>query len=293
MLCSIVAAFALLAHQASPFQPVPMGMDQRGRPTIEVTVNGQGPFDFVVDTAAQLHVVMPRLVERLSLDADTAGVQVQGASGRSAARMHTLESIASGAFCQESVMAVALPNASVIEAWGIVGMRGFSGQRVLFDNEASTFAVTPSGALAGDMVALPATLFSTFAIITVTIDGHPVKAVIDSGARRSVANDKALEVLGWADGDPRLSAGEPIGGATSDETPARVGRVGNLTLGPIVFEDATVTFSELSVFGALGLADEPAIILGIDVLGRLPAYAIDYPRAEFQFRRLPADGNAP
>jgi len=38
------------------------------------------------------------------------------------------------------------------------------------------------------------------------------------------------------------------------------------------------------VFQALGMADKPGLILGIDALRKFDALAIDYPRAEVQLR---------
>lgn len=282
MLTSILAALALTLQQ--PSVSAPMAEDESGRPVISVTVNGGETFAFVVDTAAQQHVVMPRLVDRLDLEPTDDQTEVVGASGAQAARFYDLGSLSTAAFAQNGVHALALPNASVTEAWGIIGMDAFADRRVTFDRQGKRFALTPSGPAAEGMTTLPATIHGTFAIVEIRLNGAPIKAVIDSGAARSIANDAAREAMGWPEDDARLVATRPIEGATTQRTFARKGRIDSLALGPAVFKDVPLTFSDLSVFDALGLAGQPAVILGSDILNRLPAWAIDYPRKEFHLR---------
>jgi len=45
-----------------------------------------------------------------------------------------------------------------------------------------------------------------------------------------------------------------------------------------------VTFADLHVFRVWGLADEPAIVLGMDVLGTSRGLLFDYRRGELQVR---------
>jgi hypothetical protein len=51
-----------------------------------------------------------------------------------------------------------------------------------------------------------------------------------------------------------------------------------------------VTFGDFHVFKVWSLLDEPALVIGMDVLGTLSEFSIDYPRREFQLKvdhRLP------
>ncbi len=180
MLTSIIAALMLALQQ--PSVSAPMAEDASGRPVISVTVNGGETFDFVIDTAAQQHVVMPRLVDRLSLQPTDDQTEVVGAGGQQAARFYDLASLSTAAFAQNGVHVLALPNASVTDAWGIIGMGGFADRRVSFDREGKRFALTPSGPAAEGMAALPAAILGTFAIVEIRINGVPIRAVIDSGA---------------------------------------------------------------------------------------------------------------
>lgn len=282
MLTPFLAALALLLPQ----QPDSSAMraDALGRPVIAVKVNGGEPVDFVVDTAATQHVVMPRLVQRLALRPAAEQAELQGASGLQAAALYDLASLSSEAFAHADVQAVGLPNGAATDAWGIVGMGDFDDHRVSFDREGMRFAVQASGPAAAGMASVPAVMLGTFAVVEVQVEGQSMLAVIDSGAARTVANDEAMAALGLSENDPRLTTARPVAGATTQELTARSGKVGGLRLGPAAFENVTLTFSDLPVFAALGLGDMPALILGSDLLNQLPAYAIDYPRSELHLK---------
>ena len=282
MFTPMLAVLALLLPQ----QPDSSAMraDALGRPVIAVKVNGGEPVDFVVDTAATEHVVMPRLVQRMSLRPAAEQAQLQGASGLQAAALYDLASLTSDAFDHADAQAVGLPNGHATDAWGIVGMGDFGGHRVSFDREGMRFAVQTSGPAPAGMSSMPAVLLGTFAVVEVHVEGQSMLAVIDSGAARTVANAEAMAALGWTANDPRLTAAKPVAGATTQELGAWSGKVSGLRLGPAAFSDVTLTFSDLPVFAALGLGDLPALILGSDLLNQLPAYAIDYPRSELHLK---------
>lgn len=284
MLTPVLAALALLLPQT---ESSAMRADALGRPVIAVQVNGGAPVDFVVDTAASQHVVMPRLVQRMALRPAADRADLQGASGLQTAALYDLVSLTSEAFDHADVQAVGLPNGNATDAWGIVGMEDFDGHKVSFDRERMRFAIQASGPARAGMASVPAVLLGTFAVVEVHIEGVSMLAVIDSGAARTVANAEAMAALGWAKDDPRLTAARPVAGATTQELGAWSGKVGGLRLGPAAFDDVTLTFSDLPVFAALGLGELPALILGSDLLNRLPAYAIDYPRSELHLKAPP------
>lgn len=273
-------ALAAAAVAIAAFQPAasPFRWNDAGHPVIEVNIDGRGPFDFVVDTAAQQNVMMPGLIADLGL-MPVGEAQVQGASGRAPIDIYGLKTLSAEAFQKTDVVAVSLPNPKATQASGILGMAPFLQERIVFDNRAMTFSVLPSGSGADGMAPLPASIrHGSFAVVEVQVNGAPMKAVIDSGAARTILNDAALAALDGL----TLAARNPVRGATQDETQARSAEVDSFSMGPATFRDVTLTFSNLPVFTALGLAEEPAMILGSDLLKRLPAYAIDYPRQSFE-----------
>lgn len=257
--------------------------DTRGRPTIEAEINGKGPFRMVVDTAAQTSLVTPALVEELGLPA-IGEMNVGGVAGQQQAALYGVDRFKTDLFDVADVGLLALPNATVTEARGIVGMEMFTQDCVVFDNAAERLTIKPSGALAAGFVAIAGRLSDSGLVeVPVEIDGVTFNALIDTGASVSVASGGALSALGWLENDPRLAPAGAIRGATQHGTTVLKGTVGRIRLGPVNFRDVPLIF----VAGETSDAKEggaPDLILGSDLLNNLDAFALDFPKAELQIR---------
>ena len=48
--------------------------------------------------------------------------------------------------------------------------------------------------------------------------------------------------------------------------------------------DLPVTFGDLHVFEIWGLTETPALVIGMDMLGMLRQFVVDYKRREFQLK---------
>lgn len=259
--------------------------DESGRPVISTQVNGQGPFDMVIDTAAQTTFVAQGLVEELQIAPLSSDQTISGAGGQAQVQAYSISNFTSDLFSVDGALMPALPNASVTQARGVIGMDLFLQRRLVFDREAGRLFSSESGATDVELVPVAGrTIGGNFIIVPVMLDGVIIQAVVDSGAARTIVNDAARAALGFLVNDPRLSQTHAVRGATDDATEAQRSSVAAFAIGPAEFEDVPVTFSNLPVFGMLGLADEPALILGSDVLNLLPAYALDFARGELQVR---------
>jgi len=53
-------------------------------------------------------------------------------------------------------------------------------------------------------------------------------------------------------------------------------------LGAVMVDSVEFEFTDSPIFQTFGISDQPAIILGMDVLGQLPGFAIDYRSSEFR-----------
>ena len=57
-----------------------------------------------------------------------------------------------------------------------------------------------------------------------------------------------------------------------------------ILLGDVIIRNVNMTFVDLHIFKHWKLTDEPAILIGMDVLGVLDTLIIDYRRRELQIR---------
>ncbi len=255
---------------------------------IPVEVNGAGPYDFIIDTAASVTAVSPQLAQTLHLSAAAGmGPAMHGASGNQSLPIYQLTEIKSAVFDQTNVVAAGLPATSFgARHDGIIGIGAWRGKRLELDFAANRLSLGPSGAHDG-FTNVPANPWGPgFLLVDIEIDGVRGKALVDTGASRTMLNMAYQKALGYAAGDPRLSPDEPIGGATSDRTAAFKTVGGTLTVGGRVsFEKPRITFADAEIFRTLGIDDDPAVILGADIWKRTKAIALDYPADELQIKQ--------
>jgi predicted aspartyl protease len=291
---SLASAHTAVFAAADTARQTAMARDSRGRPTIEARFNGRPPVKMVVDTAAQTSLVTLPLARELSLPALGETLTVEGAVGQSQVELYGVDRFETDLFQVEGVALLALPNAGVTEARGVIGMERFSQGRLVFDVGANRLDFAPSGEHREDFVAVQGRLNEAgLLVVPVEIDGVLFDALVDTGAGVSVASDGALRALGWAETDPRLKAAGTIRGATSHESAIRSGRVGRIKLGPVNFRDIDLIFADPEAVdeappesGTPNSSDtpRPSLILGADLLMNLDAFALDFQRATLEIR---------
>jgi len=105
-----LAAVGIPAIKAEPHCPgnvnsLPFRLVQHSQIVVPVTINNTGPYDFLVDTGAQIMTVDPALAAELQLKTrGTAGVTGVGVYAR--APLTQLESVDAGTYVVENVLAV-------------------------------------------------------------------------------------------------------------------------------------------------------------------------------------------
>jgi hypothetical protein len=78
-----------------------------------------------------------------------------------------------------------------------------------------------------------------------------------------------------------------ITGATDDVQPGQDMPMPQVRLGPLEIDGSSMMVSDLRIFELWKMTREPAILIGIDILGRLDILVIDYRRMELQVQTRP------
>jgi predicted aspartyl protease len=293
---SILAATATAATTADTADPlqapgdselIQLQRERNERVTVPVTIKGQGPFHFMVDTGAQATVVSDVLADRLGLTDRSAAILVGIASK---APVETTEIPSLGLGTREFY----IPTAPIVDAQnlggadGILGLDSLQNQRVLIDFHKKQIFVADAKTLGGDrgyeIVVKARRKLGQLIITGARLNGVYTDVIIDTGSQGSVGNPALLERLRRAAGIGENTMTD-VNGRTLTAA-VKVGRkldIGNMTLSgiPIMFADAPP-------FAALGLKDEPALILGINELKLFRRVAIDFSRQQVLFD-LPRD----
>ncbi|GAB7551003.1 hypothetical protein NRB_04990 [Novosphingobium sp. 11B] len=279
LLAGTAAVAAPTITPAIPLVSQPLGHDDRGRPQIDVSINEQGPFPMIVDTAAQSSLMSPDLAAALKLQPMESDLSINGATGSTKAQIYPVDHFASALFDQEMVGVLMFPNPGTTSARGIVGMEHFGEGKLTFDRTNARLSFGPSAPVEAGYATHKGELQGGLLVVPLTLDGVAIKATVDTGAGVTIANAAALKALGWSADDSRLVAAGTIRGATAAQSAIRMTRIGKMQLGPVSLSNVPVYFN----FSGTSQS-EPMVILGSDILNLLDAYAVDFPRAELQIR---------
>ena len=274
-----LAATAFIAPNAhASTHETSLTYDPRGRPLAGVSINGQGPFDMVIDTAAGGTLLSGDLIARLALTS-TRRARVQGASGAVDSALYTLDAVEIAGLRREDQYALGIPPDSASSAGhqGVLSARTFAGTRVTYDFGAGALRIDARRNRDPLAAALDVRFRQNIYPFTpITIAGIAATALIDTGARRSVANPALRNALGFTANDPRLREVEPIGGATAHRTDTVAADIASVAIAQHAFGALELAFADLPVFNSLEVAQRPAVILGMDVLRQLQTLTLDY-----------------
>jgi predicted aspartyl protease len=120
------------------------------------------------------------------------------------------------------------------------------------------------------------------------VDGHvgrvPVKAIVDTGAERSIGNEALRSALVYGARRPREAMPTTVIGATPQVGQGLSFAAPAIDIGGARLNNLTVTFGDLHVFGIWSLLDQPALLIGMDMLGTLDQFVVDYSLQEFHLR---------
>lgn len=289
-------SLAIAQTPAPPVEPVldeaptqlDTGHDRFEHILAPVAINGQGPFQFVIDTGANTSCVSRDLAARLAL---TAGPP---------ARVHTMIGVRErpsvlidrldiGGRSRKTVSAPSLPiMGDGVD--GILGIDWLKGQRLFLGFKARTMQITRSREerpIEGQVVIPARRRMGQLTIVDADLGNRRISAMIDSGSQVTICNGALRDILlasetraEHAAPHQQISletlAGEPF---TGELLYMPFLRLGGLHLGnvPVVYAQ------NMHVFNVWNLTDTPAVILGMDLLTQFDAVSLDFGRSKVRF----------
>lgn len=271
---------------ASPTRP-----DRAGRIIVPVSINGKGPFRFLLDTGANGSMISPALVRELGLTSShTHDEQVQGTTGLERLPCVTIDELRIGAIVKHNVNMPVSPSPVLTGLGGILGMAGFGPVRVLVDFHSNRVEVDRSSArLVEGYLDIHARRTSDgLLMIPAFVGDVPVEAVIDTGAEETLGNSALREAL--LRSAARHPANTRIYGVTKQISDGGLAASPAIGMGPVVIEGLGIVYSDVPIFKIWHLDSRPALIIGMNVLGSVDALVLDYPRARVYVRPLSALG---
>jgi predicted aspartyl protease len=273
--------------------------DRLGRVVAPVSVNGQGPFRFIVDTGANRSVLSQALADRLGLTASGEG-QVHSVYGVSSAPVVQVNSLRYGDLAMGAGGPLPVFNGPMLAGeHGLLGVDGMAGRRLKIDFDRRCIEIVASRSarrLAGWTTVRGELRFGHLVLMRGRIADLEVAMFIDTGADTTLANPALRDQL-------RASARSRVR-ITQTEL-VRAYAAGNsivlhdamalrgVDLGDVEVDNVVAYVGDFHIFRIWGLTDTPALLIGMDVLSQTRGVAIDYERAtvHFRLREAPRTGS--
>ena len=279
---------APVLDQGRALAVAPYTISDSGLIVIQARIDGHGPFDFALDTAASISVILDQLGERLELHHDPGKrIRVYGAVTSDDFPLLTVGRLEVGNEVWANARIVSMPIESLDRA-GIDGLLGVDFLRryaVGFSLADRAIRLFPPDLVSHESyrgwTAIPlepvyvgddgAALY-TFEI---RIGNENIPAVFDLGAGLNILNWSAAESLGI---EPDRVRGDTEFSGAIESVPlvARI-KAERVTAGNIRWRNKTFSVVDLGIFRMLSEEDGPGAILGAGLFIQRD-FIIDFPR---------------
>jgi hypothetical protein len=269
--------------EPEPLFAAPTRLDRIGRVMAEVMVNGKGPFRFVIDTGASRSTLAPHLAKSLGLTQAGRNVMLNGVTGVAEVPTVVVDTLDIGALQFKNQHLPVIFTSIMGNADGILGVAGFGDQRIDVDFKRDRVTVAPSNGRRPH-----------YSLVTTRVERNDnglmifdvrigrrikAKAVLDTGAERTLGNLALQQALnrGRKNREPVSAV---VHGATPDIADGDVQEIKQANIGDMTLTNLEVIFADFHVFKLWGLDQQPAMLIGMDMIGVLERLVIDYRRNE-------------
>jgi predicted aspartyl protease len=282
------AAALSVQPESGPVYASRTTLDRIGRIVASVEINGRGPFRFVLDTGANRSAMSAATADALQLvPAEGDVVSVHGVTGNATLPVVEVARLQAGELVFVNQRLPVLPSAVFAGTDGILGVDCLQDARIEVDFGRDRVTIRrSSGRRAGrGFLVVPAWLQrGGLLLVEGRVGRVPVKAILDTGAERTLGNEALRAALGQKALRPHeavpttvIGATPQLGQALSFEAPA-------IDIGGARLNNLTVSFGNLHVFNVWSMLEEPALLIGMDLLGTLEQFVVDYSRREFHLK---------
>jgi hypothetical protein len=262
------------------------------RLTVQVLVNGRGPYNFIVDSGADTSVVGLRIARGLQLPLGTPAI-LNSMTARNVVDRVKVAELTLGPTTVRNLQLPALRESDV-GGDGMIGIDALVEQRLLMDFDKRLIKVEdariPVKRMPGEIVVVGRRFRGQLILTHVKAAGLPLDAVIDTGTQITIGN------LALRDKLIRRNRGKfvtvPVTGVTGETMTMELATIGHLQLGPVTLRDVPMAFADVPPFKMFGIHNQPALLLGTDLLEAFRKVSLDFRarKVRFQLKRCRPQG---
>lgn len=272
-----------------PLLVLDAGLDQDARLTVDVAINGEGPFQFVVDTGADRTVLTPGVVQRLVL-APGPEIIVHGVSGTITTTTARIGNLRAGDAKLSNVDLPVLPYDRV-GADGLLGVDILEGRNIVMDfpkkrleirRTQNTSEITR---FSNEVSVMADERFGRLTLADSRIGGVRSLAFIDSGGGVSIGNMAlARAIAARRRRTPDLVRPARLLTAGGEMQLGEFRLVPTMLMGALRITNIPMAFADLHIFDLWSLNNRPAALIGVDVLRLFARVELDFGAGRVLFR---------
>jgi hypothetical protein len=257
------------------------------RLSVDVLVNGRGPYRFIVDSGADTSVVGVRIAKDLQLPLATP-VILDGMTARNVVDRVRVGQLTVGSTTFDDLELPALREVDV-GGDGMIGIDALVQQRLMMDFEKHLIKVEdariPEQHFADEIVITAKRQRGQLILTHVKAAGYELDAIIDTGSEITIGNLALRDKLMSRNLNKDWTIATT--GVTGKTVDLQLGSLRELHVGSIVLRDIPIAFADVPPFKVFGLADKPALLLGTDILENFKRVSLDFAarKVRFQLRR--------
>ncbi|MET3664880.1 aspartyl protease family protein [Caulobacter sp. 1776] len=266
-------------------------LDDAKRLTVKALLNGQGPFTFLVDTGANSSVIAAELAAQLGLP--SAGqTRMHGIAGAQSVETVVADTLSVGRRVRRRTTLSVLPR-DTLRVDGILGLEWLGGANLLLDFRRRRMLVGEGLPLPDqDTIAVKATVQkSGLTLIDAFVPGRRIVAFVDSGSTTTAGNLALLQAVQERGAIVGPLIETELRSVTGQVLPGRLVTISRLTLGNIVLRRVSMVIGPIHTFDFWGMHEEPAILIGSDILQAFESVAMDFHAGEVRFKVSGLSGN--
>jgi predicted aspartyl protease len=262
------------------------------RMTVEVLVNGRGPYLFLVDSGADSSVVGQRIARDLQLPAGTPAL-LHGMTGSAVVGRVMVDELTLGPSMIRNLEVPALQEQD-LGGEGMIGIDALVQQRLMMDFEKRVIKVEdarrPAIRLDGEIVVTARRRRGQLILTQVKAADLPIEAVIDTGSEITIGNLALRDKLIRGNRDKFVTV--EVTGVTGVTMELQLARIGEVRLGSVTLKNVPMAFADVRPFELFGLSKQPALLLGTDILETFRRVSLDFRarKVRFQLKKCGSTG---
>ena len=214
---------------------------------------------------------------------ETTSVKLLGATGSSMVPIIHVSSIEVGDLWLGERKVAVVPDVFG-GAEGVLGADGLSDKRVHIDfrnDQISILRSTGRRVQSIGTTRVPVKVrHGHLLMFEVRLAGIRTKAMLDTGAQTTIGNRSLRTALARK----RSGVANEIIGVTLDVQQGETFLAPAVDIGGLTVRGMRVTFGDIYIFDAWNMTEEPAMLIGMDIIGLLDTLIIDYRRKELHLR---------